>query len=75
MQDASQLVPNVDHHHLLASFGQSVNLGLYGLGNTRVDGATKTTVRGHTNDQVLVGILWCFDLSFFVKGWGVRSTA
>lgn len=57
MQEASQLVSHVDHHHLLAGAGQVGDLALYDLGHTGVDGAAEPTVRSHADQQVLGGLL------------------
>ena len=70
MQEASQLVSHIDHHDLLASASQVGDLGLDGLGHTRVDGSAEATIRGNTDDQMLAGfVLWGFDLSLLVQSW------
>lgn len=64
-----QLVSHIDHHHLLACTGQGGDLALDSLGHTRVDGSTKSTVRSHTNDDVLAGlVLRSFDFSPLIQG-------
>lgn len=69
VQQASQLVSHVDHHHLLAGGGQGGDVALDGLGHTGVDGAAETTVRGHTDDQMLASlILGGLDLGLLVQG-------
>lgn len=69
MQQTSQLVSHIDHHDLLAKSGQVGDLALDGLGHTGVDGTAEATVGGHTDDQVLAGlVLGCFDLSLLVQG-------
>lgn len=76
VQQTSQLVSNVYHHHLLAGAGQVGDLTLDGLGHTGVDGATESTVRGHTNNQVLGSlILRGLDVGLLVQGWGAEEKA
>lgn len=67
MQQASQLVPHIDHHDLLASAGQVGDLALNGLGHAGVDGTTESTVRGHSDDQMLASlVLRRFDVGLLV---------
>lgn len=74
VQNASQLVSHIDHHHLLASAGQVGDLALDGLGHAGVDGAAETTVGSHTDDQMLGGlVLRHFDLGLLVKGWRTEN--
>lgn len=69
VQQTSQLVPHVDHHHLLPSAGQVGDLALDGLGHTGVDGAAEATVGGDADDQVLGSlVLRGFDLGLLVQG-------
>lgn len=70
MQEASQLVSHIDHHHLLAGGRQVGDLALDGLGHAGVDGAAQTTVGGHADDQVLGGlVLRSFDIGLLVQSW------
>lgn len=75
MQQASQLVSHVDHHHLLAGAGQVGDLGLDGLGHVGVDGAAQATVRSHADEQMLGGlVLRRFDLGLLVQRCGAERS-
>lgn len=75
MQQASQLVPHVDHHHLLAGAGQVGDLGLDGLGHVGVDGAAEATIRSHADEQMLGGlVLRRFDLGLLVQRCGAERS-
>lgn len=67
VQQASQLVSYVHQHDFLASIGQFADLALHQLGHVGVDGAAKTTVRGHSNDHMLVLVLGSFDISLLIQ--------
>lgn len=68
MQDTSELVPHIHHHHLLPGAAQGGDLTLDGLGHSRVDGSTQATVRGDSDDQVFGALLlWSFDVGLLVK--------
>lgn len=70
MQQSSQLVAHVDHHHLFARASQARDLALDGLGDARVDGAAQPTVRGHADEQVLAGLLLgSFDVGLLIQRW------
>ena len=69
MQDASQFVSHIYHHHLLASASQVGDLTLDGLGYTGVDGTTESTIGGHANNQMLGGlVLRHLDVGLLVQG-------
>lgn len=70
MQQTSQLVAHIDDHDLFARTSQVSDLVLDGLGHTGVDGATQATVRGHTNDQMLAGlVLGSLNVGLLVQRW------
>lgn len=70
VQQAPQLVAHIDYHDLLASTSKVGDLALDGLGNTRVNGATEATIRGHANDQVLSAlVLWRLDLGLLIQSY------
>lgn len=70
MQQTSQLVAHIDDHDLFARAGQVSDLILDGLGHAGVDGATQATVRGHTNDQMLAGlVLGSLNVGLLVQCW------
>lgn len=75
VQYAPQLVPHVDHHHLLPGGGQVGDLALDGLGHAGVDGAAEPAVGGDADDQVLGGlVLGGLDVGLLVQSWKQRKT-
>lgn len=73
VQQTSQLVAHIDDHDLFARTSQVSDLVLDGLGNAGVDGATQSTVRGHTNDQMLAGlVLGSLYIGLLVQCWRER---
>lgn len=70
MQQTSQLVTHIDDHDLFARTSQVSDLILDGLGHAGVDGAAQATVRGHTNDQMLAGlVLGSLNVGLLVQRW------
>lgn len=66
VKQASQFIPNADHHDLFAGTREFVDLTFHGLCHVGVDGSTKATVGGYADDQVLVLILRDLDISLFI---------
>ncbi len=66
VQQTSEFVTHIDKHDLFASTRELDDLTLYGFGHVAVDGTTETTVRWHTNDQVLVLVFRSLELSLLV---------
>lgn len=73
LQQASQLVSHIDHHHFLARASQVSDFALDGLAHTGVDGTTESTVRSHANDQMLCSlVLWRLDVSLLIQSWRAK---
>ena len=73
VEQAPELVAHVDHHHLFTTGGQVGDLELDVLSHRGVDGSTETTVRGHTDEQMLGLVLGGLDLGLFIQGCAKKN--